>query len=90
MDGASKFVRGDAIAGIVIMLINIIGGMIIGMAQHDMDFGDGGQELHAADHRRRSGCADSRLIISIAAGMVVTRVSDDRDIGQQVHRPDVQ
>ena len=48
MDGASKFVRGDAVAGILIMLINIIGGLAIGILQHDLSVGAGGPELHAA------------------------------------------
>ncbi len=47
MDGASKFVRGDAIAGIIIVLINIVGGLIIGVLQHDLDVAHGGAELHA-------------------------------------------
>ena len=38
MDGASKFVRGDAVAGIIILLVNIVGGLVVGMAQHDLDF----------------------------------------------------
>ncbi len=60
MDGASKFVRGDATAGILILFINIIGGLAIGMMSHGMDFSACGQELCAADHRRRPGGADSR------------------------------
>ena len=55
MDGASKFVRGDAIAGIIITVINIVGGLIIGMAEHGMPLGRGGQRLHAAHDRRRPG-----------------------------------
>ena len=60
MDGASKFVRGDAIAGILILVINIIGGLAIGMMMHGLPFGDAAKHLHAADHRRRPGRADSR------------------------------
>ena len=59
MDGASKFVRGDAIAGILILFINIIGGLAIGTIGHGMSIGDAGQTLHAADDRRRPGRADS-------------------------------
>jgi flagellar biosynthesis protein FlhA len=59
MDGASKFVRGDAVAGILILFINIIGGLIVGVLQHDMSGGGRGQDLYPADHRRRSGGADS-------------------------------
>ena len=58
MDGASKFVRGDAIAGIIITSINIIGGFVVGMLQKGMDFATAGRHLHHADHRRRSGQPD--------------------------------
>jgi flagellar biosynthesis protein FlhA len=58
MDGASKFVRGDAVAGLLILVINIVGGLIVGMAQHGLDFNSGGDHLHAAGHRRRPGRAD--------------------------------
>ena len=51
MDGASKFVRGDAVAGILILFINIIGGIAIGTWQHDLECCRGRAELHAADHR---------------------------------------
>lgn len=84
MDGASKFVRGDAVAGIVIMLLNVVGGLIVGVLQHDMSI------ALAAKNYTLLAIGDGLvaqipgLIISIAAGMVVTRVSDDRDVGQQV------
>ena len=73
MDGASKFVRGDAIAGILITFINVIGGIIIGVAQQDMGFGD------AADTYTRLTVGDGlvsqipALIVSTAAGMMVTQ-----------------
>ena len=73
MDGASKFVRGDAIAGIIITFINVIGGMIIGVAQKDMSF------LDAADSYTRLTVGDGlvsqipALIVSTAAGMMVTK-----------------
>ena len=57
MDGASKFVRGDAIAGLLIMAINIIGGLIVGVAQHDMSMSDSAR-VYAADDRRRPGGPD--------------------------------
>jgi flagellar biosynthesis protein FlhA len=83
MDGASKFVRGDAIAGIVIMLINLIGGLIVGVAQHNMDFAMAAKNYTLLTIGDGLVAQIPGLIISIAAGMVVTRVSDDRDIGQQ-------
>jgi len=83
MDGASKFVRGDAIAGIIIMLINIFGGLIIGMAQHDMSLAS------AASNYTLLAIGDGlvaqipALVISTAAGIVVTRVSSEQDLNQQ-------
>lgn len=83
MDGASKFVRGDAIAGIVIMLINVVGGLIVGVAQHNMEFAMAAKNYTLLTIGDGLVAQIPGLIISIAAGMVVTRVSDDRDIGQQ-------
>lgn len=83
MDGASKFVRGDAVAGILIMIINIIGGLIVGIVQHNMDF------PHALNNYTLLTLGDGlvaqlpSLIISVAAGMVVSRVGSDKDIGEQ-------
>ena len=57
MDGASKFVRGDAIAGIIITLVNIVGGLVIGVVDYGMDLGTAGVAVHAADDRRRPGHA---------------------------------
>ena len=84
MDGASKFVRGDAIAGILILFINIIGGFIIGMAQHGLSAGE------AADNYILLAVGDAlvaqipSLLISVAAAMVVSRVGKDEDLGVQV------
>jgi flagellar biosynthesis protein FlhA len=84
MDGASKFVRGDAIAGLLIMVINIVGGLIVGMIQHDMDFG------HAATNYTLLTIGDGlvaqipSLIISTAAGVIVSRVATEEDIGTQL------
>jgi len=84
MDGASKFVRGDAIAGIVIMFINVIGGLIIGVLQHDMDFGLAAKTYTLLTIGDGLVAQIPSLVISIAAGMVVTRVSDERDIATQL------
>ncbi|MBU3735768.1 MAG: flagellar biosynthesis protein FlhA [Methylobacterium sp.] len=84
MDGASKFVRGDAVAGILIMLINIIGGLMVGIFQHDLDL------TTALNNYTLLAIGDGlvaqipALIISTAAGIVVTRVGKDEDIGQQM------
>ncbi len=84
MDGASKFVRGDAVAGIVIMLLNVVGGLIVGVLQHNMGLADAAKNYTLLTIGDGLVAQIPGLIISIAAGMVVTRVSDDRDIGQQV------
>ncbi len=83
MDGASKFVRGDAVAGIVIMLINVVGGLIVGVFQHNMEIALAAKNYTLLTIGDGLVAQIPSLIISIAAGMVVTRVSDDRDIGTQ-------
>lgn len=83
MDGSSKFVRGDAVAGIVIMLINVVGGLIVGVFQHNMEVAMAAKNYTLLTIGDGLVAQVPGLIISIAAGMVVTRVSDDRDIGQQ-------
>ncbi|RUR29160.1 flagellar biosynthesis protein FlhA [Vreelandella nanhaiensis] len=86
MDGASKFVRGDAIAGLVIMVVNIIGGLMIGMLQHDMSFGAAGQTYMLLAIGDGLVAQIPALVISTAAGVTVSRVSTDKgeDIGQQM------
>lgn len=84
MDGASKFVRGDAVAGIIIMLINVIGGLVVGVLQHNMEVGLAAKNYTLLTIGDGLVAQIPSLIISIAAGMVVTRVSDERDVGQQV------
>ena len=86
MDGASKFVRGDAIAGLVIMVVNIIGGLLIGMLQHDMSFGAAGQTYMLLAIGDGLVAQIPALVISTAAGVTVSRVSTDtnEDIGQQM------
>ncbi len=83
MDGASKFVRGDAMAGIIIMLINVIGGLIVGVLQHNMDVGVAAKNYTLLTIGDGLVAQIPALIISIAAGMVVTRVGDDEDISSQ-------
>ena len=84
MDGASKFVRGDAVAGIMIMVINVIGGLLVGVVQHSMDVG------HAAETYTLLTIGDGlvaqipALVISTAAGVIVTRVATDQDVGEQM------
>jgi flagellar biosynthesis protein FlhA len=80
MDGASKFVRGDAIAGILILLINIIGGLIVGVIQHDMSAGQAAKVYTLLTIGDGLVAQIPALVISVAAGMVVSRVNDDKDI----------
>jgi flagellar biosynthesis protein FlhA len=84
MDGASKFVRGDAVAGILILFINIIGGLIIGVMQHDMSAGDAAKTYTLLTIGDGLVAQIPALIISTAAGLVVTRVATGQDIGQQL------
>jgi flagellar biosynthesis protein FlhA len=87
MDGASKFVRGDAVAGILILLINIVGGLVIGVLQHDMDIGAAARNYTLLTIGDGLVAQIPALIISTAAGLVVTRVGEDEeDIGSQFIR----
>lgn len=84
MDGASKYVRGDAIAGILVIIINIIGGMIVGMVQHDLSFDDAVKNYMLLAIGDGLVAQIPSLIISIAAGVVVSRVANHEDIGGQL------
>ncbi|UWN48838.1 Flagellar biosynthesis protein FlhA [Alcanivorax sp. ALC70] len=84
MDGASKFVRGDAVAGLVIMAVNIIGGLIIGMAQHDLSFADAGRTYTLLTIGDGLVAQIPALVISTAAGVTVSRVNTEQDVGQQM------
>jgi len=83
MDGASKYVRGDAVAGIVITVVNMLGGLLVGMLQHDMEF------QRATETYTLLAIGDGlvaqipSLIISMAAGTVVSRVASEQDLGTQ-------
>ncbi|HGL6093993.1 TPA: flagellar biosynthesis protein FlhA [Enterobacter hormaechei] len=84
MDGASKFVRGDAIAGLLIMAINIIGGLIIGVMQHDMSLSAAGEAYTLLTIGDGLVAQIPGLVISTAAGVVVTRVVNEQDVGEQM------
>jgi flagellar biosynthesis protein FlhA len=84
MDGASKFVRGDAIAGILILLINIIGGLIIGLMQHDLSLADAARNYTMLAIGDGLVAQIPALVISIAAGIIVSRVSTEEDIAGQM------
>ena len=84
MDGASKYVKGDAVAGIMITLINVIGGLIVGMVQHDLAAGQAAETYTLLAIGDGLVAQIPSLIISIAAGMVVSRVANEDDISSQV------
>lgn len=84
MDGASKFVRGDAIAGILIMVINIVGGLMVGLLQHDMALGQAAQSYTLLTIGDGLVAQIPALVISTAAGVIVTRVGTHQDVGQQM------
>ena len=84
MDGASKFVRGDAVAGIIILLINIIGGLFVGVLQHNLDIATAAKNYTLLTIGDGLVAQIPALVISTAAGMVVSRVSSDQNIGQQL------
>jgi flagellar biosynthesis protein FlhA len=86
MDGASKFVRGDAIAGILITVVNIIGGIIIGVAQNGMDFAKAAETFTLLTVGDGLVTQIPALIISTAAGIIVTRSTNDENIGNQVSK----
>ena len=84
MDGASKFVRGDAVAGILILFINLIGGLVIGMVQHDMSFSMAAHNYALLTIGDGLVAQVPSLLLSTAAAIMVTRVSGDNDMGEQV------
>ncbi|MFZ3128794.1 MAG: flagellar biosynthesis protein FlhA [Rhodoferax sp.] len=84
MDGASKFVRGDAIAGILILLINIFGGFAIGILQHDLTASQAANTYILLAVGDALVAQIPGLLISVAAAMVVSRVGKDHDLGKQI------
>ncbi|TPQ25018.1 flagellar biosynthesis protein FlhA [Methylomonas koyamae] len=85
MDGASKFVRGDAVAGIIIMFVNMIGGLAIGVGQHGMSFSDAANVYVLLTIGDGLVAQIPSLLLSVAAAMVVTRVRGAKqDIGKQL------
>jgi len=84
MDGASKFVRGDAIASILILLINMIGGVAIGALMHDLSFGDAFRQYALLTIGDGLVAQVPALLLSAAAAILVTRISDSGDFEQQV------
>ncbi|WP_442513102.1 flagellar biosynthesis protein FlhA [Pseudomonas promysalinigenes] len=86
MDGASKFVRGDAIAGLLILFINLLGGMLIGMLQHNMSFSDAGKVYALLTIGDGLVAQLPSLLLSTAAAIMVTRASGSEDMGKLINR----
>lgn len=86
MDGASKFVRGDAIAGIIILFINIVGGLFIGMLQFNLDFSTALENYVLLTIGDGLVAQIPSLMLSVAAAVIITRVSSSEDMGSQVTR----
>jgi flagellar biosynthesis protein FlhA len=86
MDGASRFVKGDAIAGILIILVNIIGGLTIGVAQHDMSWGEALSTYTLLTVGDGIVTQVPALIIATATGIIVTRAASDARLGEEVAR----
>ena len=86
MDGASKFVRGDAVAGILILVLNIIGGLIVGMIQHQLEFQDALQKYILLTIGDGLVAQIPSLLLSTAAAIMVTRVNSAEDVRSQVMR----
>lgn len=84
MDGASKFVRGDAVAGLMIMALNVVGGLLVGVIQHGMPVGQAAETYTLLTIGDGLVAQIPALVISTAAGVIVTRVSTDQDVGEQM------
>lgn len=84
MDGASKFVKGDAIAGLFIMLINIVGGLFIGMYQHDLSFGNAMEVYTVLTIGDGLVAQIPSLLLSVATAIIVTRENDSQIMGDEI------
>ena len=86
MDGASKFVRGDAIAGLLILFINLIGGILVGMLQHNMPFAEAGKIYTLLTIGDGLVAQLPSLLLSTAAAIMVTRASGSEEMGKMINR----
>src|ERR687894_889334 len=84
MDGASKFVKGDAMAGILIVLINLIGGIVIGVLQQGMPFGEAAHKFSLLTVGDGLCAQIPALMISVATGIIVTRSASEKDLGNDI------
>jgi flagellar biosynthesis protein FlhA len=84
MDGASKFVKGDAMAAIIITAINLVGGIVVGMLQRHLGFGEASQQYSLLTVGDGLAAQIPALLISVATGIIVTRAASDRDLGSDI------
>jgi flagellar biosynthesis protein FlhA len=84
MDGASKFVKGDAMAAVIITAINLIGGIVVGMLQHHLSFGESTHQFSLLTVGDGLAAQIPALLISVATGIIVTRAASDRDLGSDI------
>ncbi len=84
MDGASKFVRGDAVAAVVIILINLLGGIVVGVAQNHLSFPTAAHTYSLLTVGDGLAAQIPALLISVATGIIVTRSASDRDLGSDI------
>ncbi|HEY7629728.1 MAG TPA: flagellar biosynthesis protein FlhA [Thermoleophilaceae bacterium] len=84
MDGASKFVKGDAMAGMMIVAINLLGGIVIGMLQQHMSIGEAGQHFSLLTVGDGLCAQIPALMISVATGIIVTRTASEKDLGNDI------
>jgi len=84
MDGASKFVKGDAMAALIITAINLIGGIVVGMLQRGLGFSEATHQYSLLTVGDGLSAQIPALLISVAAGIIVTRAASDRDLGSDI------
>ncbi|MFI5005469.1 MAG: flagellar biosynthesis protein FlhA [Solirubrobacterales bacterium] len=84
MDGASKFVKGDAMAALIITAINLIGGIVVGVAQHGLSFTDATHQFSLLTVGDGLAAQIPALLISVATGIIVTRATSDKDLGSDI------
>jgi flagellar biosynthesis protein FlhA len=84
MDGASKFVKGDAMAAVIITAINLIGGIVVGMLQHHLSFTEATHQFSLLTVGDGLAAQIPALLISVATGIIVTRAASDRDLGSDI------
>jgi len=84
MDGASKFVKGDAMAAVIITAINLVGGIVVGMLQHGLGFSEATHQYSLLTVGDGLAAQVPALLISVATGIIVTRAASDRDLGSDI------